>query len=77
MFFKFHKSIINSNQVNYVDIDEITLNIYVYLTNHDRIEFKCKNLEALNKAFDLLLYRLNKSKEDTNGWISILSWCRN
>ena len=77
MFFKFHKSIINSNYVNYVDIDEITLNIYVYLTNHDRIEFKCKNLEALNKAFDLLLYRLNKSKEDTNGWISILSWYRN
>lgn len=56
MFFKFHKSIINSNHVNYADIDEITLNIYVYLTNHDRIEFKCKNLEALNK-----------SKEDTNG----------
>lgn len=63
MFFKFHKSIINSNHINYVDIDEITLNIYVYLTNHDRIEFKCKNLEALNKAFDLLLYRLNNSKE--------------
>lgn len=67
MFFKFHKSIINSNHVNYVDIDEITLNIYIYLTNHDRIEFKCKNLEALNKAFDLLLYRLNNSKEKTNG----------
>lgn len=63
MFFKYCNYIINSDHVNYVETNKEDLIIYIYMTNKDYIECKCKNLDAMNKAFDLLLYRLNKTKE--------------